>query len=76
MLILIAVLYHKNEFVTNEHYHWGHQENWLLTSYMNKMPFIIAIFCSNQKKNYPYSSNKPFSWFYVKIQPMDKKNYS
>lgn len=63
MLILIAVLYHKNEFVTNEHYHWGHQENWLLTSYMNKMPFIIAIFCSNQKKIIHIPATNHFHYF-------------
>lgn len=50
MLILIAVLYHENEFGSDDHYHWRHQENWLLTSYTDEMPFIIATFCSYQKK--------------------------
>lgn len=48
MLILITVLYYENELGTDEHYHWRYQEN-CLTSYTVKMPFIIAIFCSNQK---------------------------
>lgn len=50
MLILITVLYSENELGADEHYHWRHQENWLLTSYTVEMPFIIAIFCFNQKK--------------------------
>lgn len=76
MLILIAVLYHENEFGSDDHYHWRHQENWLLTSYTDEMPFIIATFCSYQKKNHLHSRNEPFSWFYIKIQPVDKKDYS
>ena len=50
MLTLITVLYHENELGTDEHYHWRHQENWSLTSYAVETPFIIPIFCSNQKK--------------------------
>lgn len=51
MLILITVLYHENELGTDEHYHWRHQENWLLTSYTVEMPFIIAIVCSTHPQN-------------------------
>lgn len=49
MLILITVLYHENEFGTDEHDHWKHQENWLLTSYTVEMPYVITTFCFNQK---------------------------
>lgn len=53
MLILITVLYHENELGTDEHYHWRHQENWLLTSYTVEMAFIIAnsLFCTPSPKS-------------------------
>lgn len=52
MLILITVLCHKNELKTYEHYHWRHQENWLLTSYTVQMPFIVAIIYSNKMSHF------------------------